>query len=228
MLHCMALRESELASLVAETLRVLRPGGRLVVSTDYDEQPLDTAGTQAYGVVAILDNGPGPRLAIRADLDALPVTEDTGLPYASHVRAKNAAGQDVGVMHACGHDVHVTTMIGTARALAATRSKWHGTLMLIGQPAEETANGSVAMLADRVVALRRDPALWRAMSTRARDLVRQRYQWNTTAAKYLDAFEQALVQQPARPWPVLRPALMPRDRSVGWAVERIGSALGAW
>ncbi|MEI8298287.1 MAG: amidohydrolase [Pseudomonadota bacterium] len=107
-------------------------------------------GTQAYGVVAILENGPGPRLAIRADLDALPVTEDTGLPYASQVRAKNAAGQEVGVMHACGHDVHVTTMIGTARVLAATRSKWHGTLMLIGQPAEETAAGSIAMLADRL------------------------------------------------------------------------------
>lgn len=107
-------------------------------------------GSQAYGVVALLRNGPGPTLLIRTDLDALPVVEQTGLPYASHVKAKNAAGQEVGVMHACGHDVHVTTMIGTARALAATRSTWHGTLMLIGQPSEETIDGAKAMLADHL------------------------------------------------------------------------------
>src|SRR5580700_9631951 len=82
-------------------------------------------GTQAYGVVAILENGPGPRLLVRTDMDALPIVEETGLPYASHVRAKNPAGQEVGVMHACGHDIHVTTMIGTARALAALKSQWH-------------------------------------------------------------------------------------------------------
>ena len=104
-------------------------------------------GSQAYGLVAILENGPGPRLLIRADMDALPVTEETGLPYASHVRTKNAAGVEVGVMHACGHDVHVTTLIGTARALAASKSAWHGTLMLVGQPSEETIDGAKAMLA---------------------------------------------------------------------------------
>jgi amidohydrolase len=107
-------------------------------------------GTQAYGLVAILQNGAGPRLLIRADMDALPVVEETGVPYASHVTAKNAAGQEVGVMHACGHDVHVTTMIGTARALAATRAKWHGTVMLLGQPSEETIDGAKAMLADHL------------------------------------------------------------------------------
>jgi amidohydrolase len=107
-------------------------------------------GTQAYGLVAILQNGPGPRLLIRADMDALPIVEETGVAYASHVKTKNAAGQDVGVMHACGHDVHVTTMIGTARALAATRAKWHGTLMLVGQPSEETIDGAKAMLADHL------------------------------------------------------------------------------
>jgi amidohydrolase len=107
-------------------------------------------GSQAYGVVAILENGPGPRLLIRTDLDALPIVEDTGLSYASHVRAKNPAGQDVGVMHACGHDIHITTMIGTARALATQKSQWHGTLMLIGQPSEETIDGAKAMLADRL------------------------------------------------------------------------------
>jgi hippurate hydrolase len=78
-------------------------------------------GTQAYGVVAILENGPGPRLLIRTDMDALPIVEETGLSYASHVMSKNPAGQEVGVMHACGHDVHVTTMIGTARACELSR-----------------------------------------------------------------------------------------------------------
>lgn len=107
-------------------------------------------GSQAYGVVAILENGPGPRLLIRTDLDALPIVEETGLTYASHVRAKNPAGQDVGVMHACGHDIHITTMIGTARSLAAQKSQWHGTLMLIGQPAEELGEGANAMLADHL------------------------------------------------------------------------------
>ena len=107
-------------------------------------------GSQAYGVVAILKNGPGPTLLVRADIDALPVTEDTHLPYASKVRSKNPAGQDVGVMHACGHDIHVATMIGVARNMAALKSQWHGTLMLIGQPSEETIDGAKAMLADHL------------------------------------------------------------------------------
>src|SRR5882724_7485914 len=107
-------------------------------------------GSQAYGVVAMLQNGAGPKLLIRADMDALPVVEETGVPYASHVKSTNASGQEVGVMHACGHDIHVTTLIGTARALAASRSKWHGTLMLIGQPAEESIDGAKAMLADHL------------------------------------------------------------------------------
>jgi amidohydrolase len=98
-------------------------------------------GTQAYGVVAILENGRGPKLLIRADMDALPIVEETGVTYASQVK---------GVMHACGHDVHVATMIGTARALAAAKAKWHGTLMLVGQPSEETIDGARAMLADHL------------------------------------------------------------------------------
>ena len=106
--------------------------------------------SRAYGVVAILKNGAGPTLLIRTDLDALPVTEKTSLPYASSVRSKNPAGQDVGVMHACGHDIHITTMIGVARNLAALKSQWHGTLMLIGQPSEETIDGAKAMLADHL------------------------------------------------------------------------------
>ena len=107
-------------------------------------------GSQAYGVVGIMKNGAGPTLLIRTDLDALPVTEDTKLPYASKVRSKNPAGQDVGVMHACGHDIHITTMIGVARNMAALKNQWHGTLMLIGQPSEETIDGAKAMLADHL------------------------------------------------------------------------------
>lgn len=107
-------------------------------------------GSQAYGVVGILKNGAGPTLLIRTDLDALPVEEKTRLPYASKVRTKNAAGQDVGVMHACGHDIHMTTMIGVARNMAALTNQWHGTLMLIGQPSEETIDGAKAMLADHL------------------------------------------------------------------------------
>jgi hippurate hydrolase len=107
-------------------------------------------GSQALGVVALLQNGAGPKLLIRADMDALPVVEETGVAYASHVKSKNASGQEVGVMHACGHDIHVTTMIGTARALAAGKSRWHGTVMLIGQPSEETIDGAKAMLADHL------------------------------------------------------------------------------
>jgi hippurate hydrolase len=105
-------------------------------------------GTQAFGIVAILENGAGPRLLIRTDMDALPVEEKTGLDYASTVRSTNAQGQDVGVMHACGHDVHMTALLGTAREMAERKTQWHGTLMLIGQPSEETIDGARAMLAD--------------------------------------------------------------------------------
>jgi len=104
-------------------------------------------GSQAYGVVGILKNGSGPTLMIRADMDALPIVEETGVPYASHVTMKDRAGQTVGVMHACGHDVHTTVMIGTARAMVAMKSQWHGTLILVGQPSEETIDGAKAMLA---------------------------------------------------------------------------------
>jgi amidohydrolase len=107
-------------------------------------------GSQAYGVVAILKNGPGPTLLVRADMDALPIIEETGVPYASHVLVHNKSGQEVGVMHACGHDVHTTVLIGTGRAMATSKDKWHGTLMLVGQPSEETIDGAKAMLADHL------------------------------------------------------------------------------
>ena len=107
-----------------------------------------TDGSPAYGVVALLKNGAGPALLIRTDMDALPVEEKTGLPYASKVKMKNAAGQEVSVMHACGHDLHMTTMVGVARVMAAEKAKWHGTLMLVGQPSEEVGEGATAMLSD--------------------------------------------------------------------------------
>jgi amidohydrolase len=100
--------------------------------------------------LAILKNGAGPTLLVRADMDALPIVEETGTPYASHVMTMNKSGQEVGVMHACGHDVHTTVLIGTARALVAAKSQWHGTLMLVGQPSEETIDGAKAMLADHL------------------------------------------------------------------------------
>ena len=107
-------------------------------------------GSHAFGVVGLLKNGPGPTLLVRADMDALPIIEETGLSYASHVMTKTKTGQDTGVMHACGHDIHTTVLIGTARAMAANRDKWHGTLMLVGQPSEETIDGAKAMLADHL------------------------------------------------------------------------------
>jgi hippurate hydrolase len=98
-------------------------------------------GRAAFGVVAILSNGAGPTVLVRTDMDALPVEEKTGLPYAS---------QTVGAMHACGHDLHMACFLGAARALARIKDRWHGTLMLIGQPSEERVNGARAMLADRL------------------------------------------------------------------------------
>src|SRR6266550_3828445 len=102
----------------------------------------------SYGVVAVMKNGAGPTVLVRTELDALPVEEKTGLTYASTVKAKNDAGQEVSVMHACGHDIHITAFLGTAKILAALKDQWHGTLIMIGQPAEETVNGAKAMLAD--------------------------------------------------------------------------------
>ena len=105
-------------------------------------------GAQAFGIVAVLQNGAGPRLLVRSDIDALPVEEKTGLEYASTVRTKNDQGQDVGVMHACGHDIHMTVLLGMAKEMVERKAQWHGTLVLIGQPSEETIDGARAMLAD--------------------------------------------------------------------------------
>lgn len=100
------------------------------------------------GIVAILKNGAGPTVMLRTELDALPVEEKTGLPYASKVHTKDDSGREVPVMHACGHDLHMAAFIGTAEIMAHSKESWHGTLMLIGQPAEETITGARAMIAD--------------------------------------------------------------------------------
>jgi len=107
-----------------------------------------TEGVGGYGVVGVLRNGEGPTVLVRADMDALPIEEATGLPYASEVTTKDEAGMEVGVMHACGHDVHMTVWTGTARQLAERKDEWSGTLVFIGQPAEERAGGAKAMLND--------------------------------------------------------------------------------
>ncbi|QSX30601.1 amidohydrolase [Shewanella cyperi] len=99
-----------------------------------------------HGVVAILENGAGPTIMIRADMDALPVTEETGKAYASKVTTVDANNNQVGVMHACGHDIHMTSLVGTAEQLVKHKDQWHGTLMLVGQPAEEVGGGAKAML----------------------------------------------------------------------------------
>src|SRR5918997_6762346 len=100
------------------------------------------------GVVAVMKNGPGPVLMIRADMDGLPVVEQTGLPFASKVRAVARSGVETGVMHACGHDTHMSAFVGTARRLAAMKDQWSGTLVMILQPGEETGEGAKAMLDD--------------------------------------------------------------------------------
>lgn len=107
-----------------------------------------TTGVGGTGVVAVMRNGPGPVVMLRADMDGLPVAEQTGLPFASKARAVGIDGQETAVMHACGHDTHMSAWIGTARRLAALKNRWSGTVVMIGQPAEEVNAGAAAMLKD--------------------------------------------------------------------------------
>jgi hippurate hydrolase len=137
--HChahpeLSFREEKTAERVAQELKALG----LEVTTRVG----------GHGVVGVLRNGAGPAVLIRTDLDALPVKEQTGLPYASTVRATNDLGVEVDVMHACGHDIHITSFVGAARALAQLKERWSGTLVFIGQPAEERGSGARAMLKD--------------------------------------------------------------------------------
>jgi amidohydrolase len=133
--------EEKTAAFVAKELRAL--------GFDVTERvgKYDKPGLTSYGVVAVMKNGDGPVVWVRSDLDGLPVEEKTGLPYASRVKARGDEGE-VGVMHACGHDVHITSLLGTARTLTKLKDRWRGTLVLVGQPAEERGAGAKAMLAD--------------------------------------------------------------------------------
>ena len=99
-----------------------------------------------HGLVGVLRNGAGPRVMVRGDMDALPIAEETGLPYRSKIYTKNAKGQAAGIMHACGHDIHMTHLVGVARYLAKHRDRWRGTVLFVGQPAEERGGGAKAML----------------------------------------------------------------------------------
>jgi hippurate hydrolase len=109
-----------------------------------------TEGVGGTGIVAIMENGPGPMIMVRADMDGLPVVEQSGLANASTIMSQDWDGNSVGVMHACGHDVHITSLVGTARYMSNNRHQWSGTLMLIGQPAEEKGPGAQAMMDDNI------------------------------------------------------------------------------
>lgn len=134
-------RNPELSNLESETAKRLAAEIRVF---GYDV----TEGVGGTGIVAVLKNGPGPTVMIRADMDGLPLKEDSGLEYASQVTQVDEAGIEQSVMHACGHDVHITALIGTARQMAERSDDWSGTLVLIGQPAEERISGARAMLQD--------------------------------------------------------------------------------
>jgi len=130
----LSLMEERTAGIVARELR----------AAGYDV----TENIGGHGAVAMLQNGAGPVLLVRADIDALPLQEETGLPYASKVRVTDLSGREVSTMHACGHDIHAAVLVGAARVLAALRARWSGTLLLVVQPAEERGLGAKAMLAD--------------------------------------------------------------------------------
>jgi hippurate hydrolase len=136
----LSTQEKESSALIAAELRKLGYG----VTEQFGQY--DAPGLVSYGIVGVLPNGSGPTVYLRTDMDALPIVENTGLPYASKVRVKRPDGSEVGVMHACGHDVHMTVFLGTARLLAQLKDQWRGTLVLVGQPAEETVGGARAML----------------------------------------------------------------------------------
>ena len=107
-----------------------------------------TTGVGGTGIVAVLKNGTGPVVMLRTELDALPIEEKTGLPFASTVKTKTDAGETVSVSHMCGHDLHMAAWVGTAELMAKHRDRWHGTLVLVGQPAEEVVGGAKAMIRD--------------------------------------------------------------------------------
>src|SRR6516162_9339529 len=134
--------EEKTAALVAKELKVV--GCDVLTGIGKFTRP----EWKGHGVAGVIRNGDGPIVLIRAELDALPITEQTGLPYASNVQVTTDRGTKTGVMHACGHDLHLAAMLGTARLLAAQKDQWRGTVVFVAQPAEETLDGVKAMLAD--------------------------------------------------------------------------------
>lgn len=134
--------EEKTAAYLAQQLRVL--GFEVTEHVGRYSRP----GLHSYGLVALMKNGTGPTVLVRTDMDALPVEEKTEVSFASNVKTKDEAGQEVGVMHACGHDAHMTSFLGAAKALSQIKDHWRGTLMLIAQPAEERGAGAKAMLED--------------------------------------------------------------------------------
>lgn len=143
-------RHPELSHYEEQTSAKLAASLRKIGYTVTEHVGVYQDGSKAWGVVAILENGPGPRLLIRSDMDALPVEEKTGVDYASTTHFTNPQGQVAPVMHACGHDIHMTVLLGTAKELVEMKNQWHGTVMLIGQPSEETIDGARALLADHL------------------------------------------------------------------------------
>src|SRR3954447_12984917 len=133
-------REERTSALVAKELRA---AGCEVTENfgNYDKPNL-----KCYGVVGVMKNGNAPTVLVRTDMDALPVQEQTGAPYASKVMSTNADGKEVPVMHACGHDIHMSAFIGTARTLQKLKDQWAGTVVFVGQPSEEMLGGARAML----------------------------------------------------------------------------------
>jgi hippurate hydrolase len=138
----LSYHESETAAVIADALHELG----FTVTTGVGKYQRE--GLVSHGVVGVLQNGPGKVVMVRADMDALPVKENTGLPYASQVRIRTENGVESGVMHACGHDMHMTCLLGTAQVLVRLKKKWSGTLVMIAQPAEERGSGAKAMLDD--------------------------------------------------------------------------------
>src|SRR6059058_6174457 len=138
----LSTKEQRSSAIVAKELRAA--GCEVTENFGHYDNP----DWKCYGVVGVMKNGDGPTVLVRTDMDALPVEEDTGLPYASRVVAKNDEGKDVHVMHACGHDVHIAAFIGTVRALGKLKDQWHGTIVFVAQPAEELGTGARALLKD--------------------------------------------------------------------------------
>src|SRR5438034_9209001 len=136
----LSTREEKTSALVAKELRATG----CEVTENFGKY--DNPNLKCYGVVGIMKNGTGPTVLVRTDLDALPIEEDTGLPYASKVTTKDDNGREVHVMHACGHDAHMAAFVGTARALQRMKDQWSGTIMFVAQPAEEAVGGARALL----------------------------------------------------------------------------------